>query len=76
MDPQRAFGRLVLAAGIVLVLVGLFLATGAKLPFKLGRLPGDIAIKREHFTFYFPLATSVILSLVLTLFVWLLRRRP
>lgn len=76
MDPQRAIGRLLLGAGIVLVAIGLLLATGSKLPFRLGRLPGDIAIKRDHFTFYLPLATSLILSLGLTLLAWLLRRRP
>ena len=76
MDAQRAFGRILLGAGIVLVLIGLLLATGSKLPFRLGRLPGDIAIKRDHFTLYFPLATSLIISLGLTLLAWLLRRRP
>ena len=76
MDSQRAVGRILLGAGIVLVLIGLLLATGSKLPFRLGRLPGDIAIKRDHFTLYFPLATSLIISLGLTLLAWLLRRRP
>ena len=76
MDPQRALGRLLLALGILLVVVGIMLATGAKPPFKLGRLPGDIAIKRDNFTFYFPLATSILLSLGLTLLAWLLRRKP
>lgn len=76
MDFQRSIGRLLLGAGIVLVVIGFFLASGARLPFRLGRLPGDIVIKRDHTTFYFPLATSLVLSLGLTLLAWLLRRRP
>jgi formate hydrogenlyase subunit 3/multisubunit Na+/H+ antiporter MnhD subunit len=75
-DPTRAFGRLLLLLGLLLVVLGLLLSFGNKLPFRLGRLPGDIVIKRDGFTFYFPLATSIVLSLVLTLLLTLLRRRP
>jgi uncharacterized protein HemY len=55
------------------VLVGVALLLAARLPW-LGRLPGDIVIKRENFTFYFPLATSIIISVILTLILWLFRR--
>ena len=49
------------------------LVLGAKLPW-LGRLPGDILIQRKRFSFYFPLATCLLLSVVVTLMVWLLRK--
>jgi hypothetical protein len=62
-----AFGLLTALAGVVLVLVG-------RVPW-IGRLPGDIHIQRGNFTFYFPLATSLLLSVVLTLVFYLLGRR-
>jgi len=60
--------------GGLLVLVGAFFYLGAKLPFRLGRLPGDIVHKGEHTTFYFPIVTCVILSVGLTLLFWILSR--
>jgi hypothetical protein len=62
-----AFGLLIALAGVVLLLVG-------RVPW-IGRLPGDIHIQRGNFTFYFPLATSLLLSVVLTLVLYLLGRR-
>lgn len=76
MDPWREMGRLLAVAGAVLVVVGLLLSLGPKLPFRLGRLPGDIVHKGEHVTLFFPLATSVVVSLVLTLLLWLWKHRP
>ena len=71
-------GRVLVVLGIVLVVVGGLLwiggAVGAKLPF-LGRLPGDIHVQRGNWSFYFPLTTSIVLSLVLTLVLALLSRR-
>ncbi|MCX7960026.1 MAG: DUF2905 domain-containing protein [Burkholderiales bacterium] len=58
--------------GIVLVVLGLAWPLVAKLG--LGKLPGDIVVKREGFTFYFPLTTSILVSLVLTLLFWIFRR--
>ena len=58
-------GRTLLVVGGVLFLVGLVLTVGARIP-GLGRLPGDIVYRKGNFTFYFPLVTSVLLSLVLT----------
>lgn len=58
--------------GLVILLVGLFWPVISKLG--LGRLPGDILVKREGFTFYFPLATSIIISVALTLIIWWFRR--
>ncbi len=68
-------GKFLIIMGIMLVVVGAFLAYGPKLPLPLGRLPGDIFIKREHFTFSFPIVTCLILSLILTLLLNLFFRR-
>jgi len=70
MDPLREIGRLLLVVGIVLVAVGLLLSFGARLPFRLGRLPGDIAYQGRHGSFYFPIVTCIVLSVVLTLILW------
>ena len=64
--------RLLIAAGVLLVVVGLLWPFLSRLG--LGRLPGDISIRREGFSFHFPLMISLILSGVLTLVLWLLRR--
>ncbi len=65
-------GKVLLLMGFVLLILGLLLTFFEKLPFGLGRLPGDIVIKRDNFTFYFPLGTSIILSVVLSLLLTLL----
>ncbi|RME37104.1 MAG: DUF2905 domain-containing protein [Deltaproteobacteria bacterium] len=66
-------GKMLVSAGILMVLAGLVLLLADKIP-GLGRLPGDIRIEKDHFTFYFPLGTCLLLSLVLSLFFWLFRR--
>lgn len=66
-------GKTLILLGGVLVVVGVLLTLGGKLPW-LGRLPGDIVIQRDNFTFYFPLATSILLSVVLSLLFMLFRR--
>jgi membrane protein implicated in regulation of membrane protease activity len=66
-------GRFLMIAGGVLFAVGLCLTLAGRLPW-LGRLPGDIVIERGPVTFYFPLATSIIVSVALTLLFWLFRR--
>lgn len=69
------FAKTLIGVGLLIaVLGGALLLMGNKLPW-LGRLPGDIVIKRENFTVYFPLATSIIVSLALTLLFWLLGRK-
>lgn len=64
--------RLLIVVGIVIVAAGLFWPWIAKLG--LGRLPGDIRIETQHGVFYFPLATSILVSVILSLVLWLLRR--
>lgn len=70
-----ALGRTLIAIGVVLILAGLLLSLGARLPFRLGRLPGDILIRGKHSLFYFPLMTCLLLSLALSLLMWWLGRR-
>ena len=64
--------RILIVAGIVLVVVGVLWPFLTRLG--LGRLPGDIVVERGNFRFYFPLVTSILISLVLTALFWLFRR--
>jgi hypothetical protein len=67
-------GRTLIIIGILLVVVGVvFSVAGRFMP--LGRMPGDIVVKRPNFTFYFPVVTSILLSVLLTLVLWLFQRR-
>lgn len=66
-------GKTLIVAGLLLVAVGLFLSFGGKLNF-IGRLPGDIRIERDNFSFFFPLGTCLLVSLLLSLVFWLFRR--
>jgi len=67
------FGKWLILFGAVLIGVGLLLTLAGKLPW-LGKLPGDIYYKSDHVTVYFPLATCVLISIVLSLLFWLFRR--
>jgi len=67
-------GRALVVLGLVIAAVGLLLVAFDRVPW-LGRLPGDISIQRGNWTFYFPLGTSILLSIVLTLVLWLIGRR-
>lgn len=71
MDPLRELGRTLIVLGALLVLTGAFFYAGGKLPFRLGRLPGDIVHRGEHTTFYFPIVTCLLLSAALSLVFWL-----
>ncbi len=74
MSGIEQIGRLLLFVGIAFCAVGLLLMCSGKIPW-VGRLPGDILIEKKNFTFYFPIATSILLSIVITLIFWLLGRR-
>jgi Protein of unknown function (DUF2905) len=74
MLPQM--GKILIVIGAVFLLVGLLLTFASHLSFwRIGRLPGDIYIKKDNFTFYFPLTTSIVVSLILTLIFTLFSRR-
>jgi hypothetical protein len=64
-------GRALIAMGLVLVAVGALVLLSDKLPFKLGRLPGDIAVEGKNGGFYFPIVTCLLISVVVTLLSWL-----
>jgi Protein of unknown function (DUF2905) len=68
-------GKILVVMGLGLVALGLLIGLGGKMNLPLGRLPGDIRIARPNFKFYFPLVTCLLLSAVLTLIMWLLRRK-
>jgi hypothetical protein len=71
-----SLGRAILFFGLILVAIGLLVMAAEKFSFfRLGRLPGDIIYRGKNVVFYFPLATSILLSLVLTLFFALFRRK-
>ncbi|HEY7680628.1 MAG TPA: DUF2905 domain-containing protein [Terriglobia bacterium] len=69
-------GRLLILVGAVFVVAGLLLTFGDRFSFfRIGRLPGDVVVRRGNFTFYFPLVTSLLISVILTLVFWLFSRR-
>ena len=68
------FGRPLIVLGLVLVIVGIVLTFGDRLPIRLGRLPGDVVYRGRNTTFYFPIVTCVLLSVLLTLLMWLFGR--
>lgn len=66
-------GRALIILGLLLLGIGLFLSYGGKLNF-LGRLPGDIRVEKENFSFFFPLGTCLLISLFFSLLLWLFKR--
>jgi hypothetical protein len=68
-----ALGKLLILLGVFVILIGLLLLIGEKIPW-IGRLPGDILIRKKNFTFYFPLTTSILISIILTLLFTLFRK--
>lgn len=71
---MQDFGRLLIVAGIVLALIGASITFLGRTPW-IGKLPGDITIRRDNFSFYFPLTTSILISIILTFLLWFLSRR-
>ncbi|WP_026840829.1 DUF2905 domain-containing protein [Citrifermentans bremense] len=68
-----SLGKSLIIIGLVIAAIGALVTFAGRFPW-LGRLPGDIYVKKENFTFYFPLATSIIISLLLSLILWLFRK--
>ena len=67
-------GRMLMVLGVVLIVVGVLVSFGERLPVRLGRLPGDIVWRGKNSVFYFPLMTSILLSVVLSAVLWLFGR--
>jgi hypothetical protein len=70
---MTGLGKTLIVFGLLITALGIIITFAGKVPW-LGRLPGDIYIKRQNFTFYFPLATGILLSVVISLLLWLLRK--
>jgi len=68
-----SLGKVLILVGVLLVILGVMFSLGAKIPW-LGQLPGDITVRRGNFTLYFPLATGLLISVILTLVLYLLKR--
>jgi Protein of unknown function (DUF2905) len=67
-------GKLLLVLGGIIIVIGLALLIGGRFNVPIGRLPGDIVIRGKHSVFYFPLATSILLSVIISLILWLFSR--
>jgi hypothetical protein len=65
--------RVMIIIGVVLIVIGLVMLVLPRFPF-LGRLPGDILIKKEHLTFYFPLATGIVISIIISLILYFINK--
>ncbi|HKV27857.1 MAG TPA: DUF2905 domain-containing protein [Candidatus Acidoferrales bacterium] len=72
MEPARELGKMLLICGLVIAAIGAILLASSKVPFRIGRLPGDISYHGRHGTFYFPVVTCIVLSAVLTLIFWII----
>ena len=68
-----SLGKMLILLGVLIIAIGILLLVGEKIPW-IGKLPGDIIIKKEKFTFYFPITTSIIISILLTLFFTFFRK--
>ncbi len=73
-DGIQQIGRFFILLGLIISAIGALLLLSGKIPW-LGRLPGDIIMQKKNFTFYFPLATSIIISIILTLLFWIFGRK-
>jgi len=74
MIDFSGFGKILFIIGIAIAVIGLLIMLGGKIPW-IGRLPGDFYFKGKNFTFYFPLATSIIISIILTIILMFINRK-
>jgi hypothetical protein len=70
-----SLGRILIALGLLVAALGVLISLGEKLPIRLGHLPGDIIIRGKHSVFYFPLVTCLLISVILSLVLWIINRR-
>ena len=70
-----SIGRILITIGLIVLILGVIVSLGDKLPLRIGRLPGDIVIRGKNSGFYFPLMTCLLLSVVLSFIMWLFGRR-
>lgn len=74
MSGFEHIGKILILVGLAIIAIGGLIMLSGKISW-IGRLPGDILIQKKNFTFYFPIATSIIISIILTLVLWLFFRR-
>jgi hypothetical protein len=74
MMPLNGVGKLLIVLGCLLIIIGAAIVLAGKIPW-LGRLPGDIYVERRNFTFFFPLTTSILVGVILSLVLYLVCRR-
>jgi hypothetical protein len=67
-------GKILIVLGVIFLAAGVVLVVFKKIPFNLGKLPGDIIIKKENFSFYFPITTSIIISVVVSLVLYVVSK--
>ena len=67
-------GKIIIFIGLLLVVIGFIFVLGSKLSF-IGKLPGDIAVERKNYSFYFPVTTCIIISIILSFILWLFNKR-
>ena len=70
---MEGMGKSLIIIGLIFIAIGIAIAFGPRIHF-IGKLPGDIYIKKDSFTFYFPLATSILISVIITLIMYLFRK--
>ena len=68
------FGKIIILIGLLIVVLGIVLIVGNKIPF-IGKLPGDIAIERRNYSFYIPVTTCIIISIIFSFILWLFSKR-
>ena len=71
--PLNSLGKSLIIIGGIIIVIGLLMIFGNKIPY-IGRLPGDIIIKKKIFTFYFPITSLIVLNLMFLLISWLMRK--
>ena len=74
MEPTQQLGRTLVLVGAVLMVLGALFYFGDKLPFRLGRLPGDMVHRGQRSTFYFPLVSCLVISVVISLVLWIINQ--
>lgn len=74
MGEFQNIGKFLILTGVILLVIGAAITFGDKMPF-MGKLPGDIVYKNKNFTFYFPIVTSILLSLIISLILYFLRNK-
>jgi hypothetical protein len=70
-----SLGRVLIAIGLLVAALGVLISLGERLPIRLGRLPGDLIIRGKNSVFYFPLVTCLLISVILSVVLWLMNRR-